>query len=256
MPIDIVTEVRKLSVRFGEVEKKIGDVAESLGYIVEDVSNPWNKIKSSDGSDRAGQSVKELVLTYYRVNENLCMIIGDVCRDDRHIKSAHIWPDHTKGSGLLLFQLDTCEGTNPRNFLRLQSQIEYAFDRLDVCFVPQYTSLTEFCLEVIVLNPYLLQSKDVQFRRFVRSKKGKGKLIPMTWRQLNRYKSHYKFGPSHKPFVRLILHHSIIAHKNAREKSWIKEEDEDPHRLRAIELVRNSLDGENFDKISRFFSNT
>ena len=139
--------------------------------------------------------------------------------------------------------------------LRLQSQIEYAFDHLDVCFVPQYTSLTDFCLEVIVLNPHLLQSKDVQFRRFVQSKKGKGKLIPMTWRQLNRYKSHYKFGPSHKPFVRLILHHSIIAHKNAREKCWIKEEDEDPHRLRAIELVRNSLDGENFDKISRFFSN-
>ena len=79
------------------------------------------------------------------------MIIGDVYRKDRSIKNAHIWPNHTKGSGLALLQLDSSDMSSPRNFLRLQSRIEYAFDRLDTCFVTD----SIFVLEVKVFNPCL-----------------------------------------------------------------------------------------------------
>ena len=53
---EIVEEVKKLSVRFTEVEKKIIDVADCVGRIVEDLSNSWSKIRSSDRSEFAGQS--------------------------------------------------------------------------------------------------------------------------------------------------------------------------------------------------------
>ena len=251
--------INKLSVRFeeldskvgqmhskvGQMDSKVGQIADSIGHVVSDMLDPWRIIHTEDGSEREGESLKSTILKYYNIEARDCMIVGNVHRQDSAITNAHLWPNHTKGKGLTLFGLDTDEVANPRNFLRLQKQIEHAFDHQQIVFDPVFESSSSFRLKIVVLDGELLKNKSTLFRT-VLLKSGRRKArrvhVDFTWEKLNGFMSNYTFSSALKPFTRVILHHYVQSHIFAASRGWIVPQDIPPSRLHALELARNSLD--------------
>ena len=71
-----------------------------------------------------------------------------------HIICTHIWPSHTNGKELEEFDLVAIDVHHPRNFLRLQKDIERAFDHKRLYF--EYVDGAEsnqIRLRVVLLDP-------------------------------------------------------------------------------------------------------
>lgn len=68
-----------------------------------------------------------------------------------NIIRAHIWPKHTFGKGLEIFSLSSDAMSNPRNYIMLQSEIEYLFDRKKFILLPVHKRDGYFNLRVVVL---------------------------------------------------------------------------------------------------------
>ena len=51
----------------------------ALAFVVEDVLDPWSGIRSTDGSSVDGNTAprKKMVLTFYGIDSNVCMILGE-----------------------------------------------------------------------------------------------------------------------------------------------------------------------------------
>jgi len=174
--VGLVTAITKLTVKFKELDSKVGQIADSIGHVVSDMINPWSVICTEDGSEKEGETLKDSILQYYGIKDNKCMIVGNVHWDDSKIINAHLWPNHTKGKGLTFFGLDNAEYSRPRNFLRLQKQIEYAFDHHQIVLDPIFESDSSFRLKIVVLYRKLLEVKTPLFRTVVGRKK---KLCPI-----------------------------------------------------------------------------
>jgi hypothetical protein len=90
--------INKLSVRFeeldskvGQMDSKVGKIAESIGHVVSDMLDPWRIIHTEDGSEREGESLKSTILKYYNIEPRHCMIVGNVHKQDSAITNAHLW---------------------------------------------------------------------------------------------------------------------------------------------------------------------
>jgi hypothetical protein len=77
------------------------------------------------------------------MSETHCQVLGP--GGTNHVKNAHIWP-HNNRENLPLIDLDATDIDNPKNVLRLHSDIEHKFDRFLLTFVP---SGSDFVLQVL-----------------------------------------------------------------------------------------------------------
>ena len=211
-----------------------------MKLIVDEALDPWLGIRTNDGSTEVGADRKTIVLGYYNIKPNLCMITGPC--SNQLIKNAHLWPNHTKGIGLSFFELDAVMLNSPRNFLRLHQKLEHAFDRGQLILVPEltvgHTHEMSFRLSVQVLDPRLKASSE----KILSGNKNKS----VTWSELDGKISYWEFGRSQKmddqvPFTRVLAQHQLISLKKASEKGWIEPTDLGERKDRALRVLRHSL---------------
>ena len=261
--IDATNE--KLDATNGKIEAtngKIQALSSAMGYLVEDILDPWCGIRTNDGSDASGQGKNTTrttsILNFYRIDKDVCMVLGkcdldesqDKGRKDR-VMNAHLWPNHTQGRGLNILQLNTEDVNDARNFLRLHKSLEHAFDRHEIIFlfVPNSASLlcdstvpaadsgsTEFRLQVRVLDPTLLASTE---KRVVVSTSPEKSL---SWAEINNIESVWVFGGRNpKPFTRILAQHAHSSIIRAEQYGWIQQDVVTEYRDRALQLLRISL---------------
>ncbi len=130
-----------------------------------------------------------------------CMITDARCEgiakgENPAVVAAHILPHALSSHTDILQQLDLTPESlaDPRNVLFLRKDIETAFDRGWVTFVPN--SSGDFQLEVLAPMPYV--SEDI---------------VTLNGKLLN-------FPPFKKPFTRALAYHSWFAWRNARIHGW------------------------------------
>ena len=155
------------------------------------------------------------------------------------VKRAHIWPDHTRGTGLELFRLQQADVNDHRNFLFLHYVIEHHFDRLDLTFVPfdfisattmgdsNFTaandsadstcaSLTVSTLaELETLNKFKLLVLNPMLRDVVVEPHSSSQTV-----KLGDLHGHpIRFGIN-MPFTRLLAAHAANSISHARREGW------------------------------------
>jgi hypothetical protein len=169
------------------------------------------------------------------------MVLGDMPANHcvANILRAPIWPYHTHGKGLDILNLESDAVDDPKNFLLLQKEIEYHFDRMHIMFLPSYTSLPEtLCFRVVVLEQPLLSENLVlnsHNQRYSHS-------IP--WSDLNGMEFHHKFLGVNKPFLRLIAQHAFCALRRAQKLGFVDDDSFPSLGTETIQLARHSLDDE------------
>lgn len=161
------------------------------------------------------------------------MVLGKVTHCD--IICSHLWPQCTAGRGLETLGLKSEDLTNPRNFLRLHTTIEKAFDRKRLTFIPADEFVSgvghPVSLKVVILDPKLNEEPLLY-----------GDTVT-TMGALHNKVFHYKFLPEKTPFLRVIAIHAFRAHQKAMHNLWLDDSALVFERQRkAKELARQSLD--------------
>jgi hypothetical protein len=165
------------------------------------------------------------LLKYYdfKGNLNLCHLLGRVngktSGPNVAVIIAHIFPNHTGGVGLELFGLETTDIDNPRNFLRLQAQVEKAFDARRLTIVLHGGALHAYLLDRSLENTSLhgtnLRFRDVHMR-------------PLTFQNAER------------PYHRLLAAHAGQCFKHAQVVGW-RSPEQSKSDTRVMELASFSL---------------
>ncbi|CAF1683285.1 unnamed protein product [Rotaria magnacalcarata] len=144
--------------------------------------DPWDITARSQGSS-ASSLPKQIIINYYGIHENECMICGR-CSD---VVNAHIWPKHTRGEYLLsMFDLAAENLNDPRNYLRLSKSLELAFDNKTITVIYQHGKLVLFVLDD-ALKKQIVSNTRYTFNDC--------HLWPL------------KFGSSNRPYLRILAAH-------------------------------------------------
>lgn len=185
-------------------------------------ADPYVAISESHFSRDDSKAVRIASIAYYDLaDEKYCQVLGAVDPDHVSVVNAHIWPRHAI-TDLPLFDLEPSDINNPRNVLRLQKDIERAFDQRKLTFIHDGGKLRVriLCRD---LNAQLLNGSTTRFQDI----EGRELLFP----------------ESKHPFRRLLAHHCIIAHRNARAMGWI-DQDMSEVEVQCTALMAHSLDEE------------
>eukprot|EP00977_Amphora_coffeiformis_P013361 scaffold3484_cov184-Amphora_coffeaeformis.AAC.2 len=103
-------------------------------------SDPYVAISEEHYSKQDSVSVRNASVAYYGLNdERFCQVLGPVDPNRVSVINTHIWPRHAC-QDLSLFDLDPSFVHDPRNVLRLQKDIERAFDNRQLTFIEDATS--------------------------------------------------------------------------------------------------------------------
>lgn len=181
----------------------------------------WEKI-SSESTSVESTSARNASVSYYGLTgKKHCQILG---AGTGSVQNAHIWPYNNR-ENLKLVDLEPTDIDNPKNVLRLHTEIEHKFDRFAVTFV---LSGGEFILKVL----------DPSLRATTEFLQGTTK----TFGDIEGMKLTCPSG--NKPWRRLLGAHSILAHRHAREKGWLDESQLTEAESSANELMEWSLDAE------------
>ncbi len=215
----------------------------SLNFVMAEILDPWEKIHSETDSVVGANEEYNLepVSNFYGMSrKHRCMVLGTCTH--AQIISAHIWPKHTYGKGLDVFELSVLDVNNPRNFLRLHKSIEKAFDRKRLTFVPAcVTSNGELKMKVIILDPTLLD-EDISYNQ-----------ITIKFSTLHNMPFDYAFCPTAMPYTRLLSAHTLRAYTIGKMLGWPEAENfEADVRPSVIEQARRSL-GEGSYVMQAFF---
>ena len=167
-------------------------------------------------------------IVYYDLagTQKLWQVLGDV--EDSNLLSivnAYIWPRHAVND-LVLFDLDPSDIHDARNVLRLQKDVERAFDCQELTFIDSDTSPS--AMFVKLLSPGASSRKITGTNLSLGDINGRPLLLPV----------------GQQPFRRLMAHHCLVAHRRARAKGWVQEEDLSRAEIHASELLSHSLDEE------------
>lgn len=188
-------------------------------------ADPYVAISDSHYSNQDSQNVRAGSIAYYGLqNEKFCQVLGSVDPNHVSVVNAHIWPC-SAAQDLGLFDLDSSFVHNPQNVLRLQKDIERAFDERKLTFVSDNVSTT---LVVKVLRKATLSEALTGTNK--------------TFDNINGSKLSLPNGSP--PFRRLLAHHSVVSHKYARAQTWIVDEDLSQAEIDAATLIAHSLDEE------------
>jgi len=192
-----------------------------LDLAVKNMAIGWERI-SSERTSVESLNVRNASISYYGLSgREHCQILGPAAGS---VQNAHIWPYNNRGN-LKLADLEETDIDDPRNVLRLHTEIEHKFDRFAITFVQ---SGGEFTLKV--LDPSLKTSTTYLqgTRSSFQSIDGKKLLLPS----------------GNQPWKRLLRTHSILAHRHARDQGWLGEEQLAEAESSAVELMEWSLDAE------------
>lgn len=166
--------------------------------------------------------MKAASIAYYGLTDKFCQVLGAVDPNRVSVINAHIWPG-SAAQDLILFDIQPAKIHNERNILRLQKDIERAFDHRYLTFIED----DDGALVVKIINPAILSDTLTGTPRTFNDIQGLPLLLPS----------------GNIPFRRLIAHHSILSHKNARTQGWIGD-DLSQVEAKAAALMAHSLDEE------------
>mmetsp|Transcript_17151 Transcript_17151/g.24788 ORF Transcript_17151/g.24788 Transcript_17151/m.24788 type:complete len:326 (+) Transcript_17151:137-1114(+) len=189
-------------------------------------SDPYAIISQAHLSKDDSESVRNDSITYYGLaSAKFCQVLGQVDPNRVSVVNAHIWPRHAVND-LVLFDLDPSDIHHARNVLRLQKDIERAFDCQELTFIDSGTSPS--AMVVKLLSSSASSSKITGTNLSLGDIDGRPLILP----------------DGQQPFRRLIAHHCVVAYRRARAKGWVQEEDLSRAEIQASELMSHSLDEE------------
>mmetsp|Transcript_2256 Transcript_2256/g.6362 ORF Transcript_2256/g.6362 Transcript_2256/m.6362 type:complete len:305 (-) Transcript_2256:2001-2915(-) len=219
-----IAERRELLRDFGiSQQRSDGELRGLLQRFLASHADPYVAVSATHYSRDDSQSVQAASIAYYGLcNEKFCQVLGAVDRNRVSVINAHIWP-RSAAQDLILFDLQPAKIHDERNVLRLQKDIERAFDHRELTFVEN----DEGALVVKVINPDILSETLTGTTMTFNDIQGTPLLLPS----------------GKNPFRRLIAHHSILSHKNARTQGWIGD-DLSEVEVKAGALIAHSLDEE------------
>jgi len=225
----------RLAARAGYKAEMEKDVEMDLKRIIQmnmiTQMDPYEAISESHSSAQDSAEARTASIAYYGLpGEKFCQILGP---QPEHVKitNAHIWPRRATAS-LPLFDLKTEDIHNPRNVLRLQQCIERAFDRKELTIVAD----ADGRLVLKVLSEDLLKPTSALLKG---TQKQFADIDGAPLQILNT---------GNLPYRRLLANHSVLAHKKAREKTWISG-DLAAEEVNAGALREHSLDREAQDRL-------
>jgi hypothetical protein len=230
-----------------QMKVTMGPINRALQCVLEISLDPWENIRSITTENLIKETVPHLqeISEFYVVPKSkYCMVLGPATHCD--VICAHIWPACTHGSGLEHLDLQRDDVNNPRNFLRLQRNIEKAFDDKRLYF--DFIDVKEggnVCLRVRLLDP-TIQSEEILYNNQT-----------ITFSQIEEKYFHHQFVNEKKPFLRLLSLHADKALTKARAMKWIEDEaDMTARREKNLALARLSLDEEKQQNLKAFFQST
>lgn len=203
-----------------------------LGLMMASRLNPYATISASHFSKDDSLTARNDSVKYYGLEgENFCQVLGAVNSRNVSVINAHIWPRHA-AADLVIFDLKTDQIHSPQNILRLQKEIERAFDNCRLTFVTAIHDCDDddddkHTFVVKVLDPSAMDEPLNGTSMTLRDIDGNVLQLPN----------------GNLPFRRLLANHSVLAHKNARKKGWI-DEDLSEDEVRAEALLAHSLDSD------------
>ena len=234
---------------FGEImdaklDAKLNPMNRALNLVMESVLDPWENIRSIETEAIVAASEPHIddVCEYYRISKkHYCMLLGKVTHCN--IICSHIWPSHTYGRGLTSLDLQVEDVNSPRNFLRLQKDIELAFDHKRLYF--EYVGGVApgpIRLRVVLLDPQIFaENINVNNRK-------------MPFRDVHEKVLDHQFVDDRMPFLRLLSLHADKALLKARSMNWILDEgDVISRRARNVDLARLSLEPNHREVLDAFF---
>lgn len=102
-----------------------------LNLAMEGMEDGWARISSERTSGESRKAQTGCVYFYGLTGKENCQMLGP---GTKHVRNAHIWPHNNRGN-LLLVDLEKTDIDNPKNVLRLHSDIEHKLDRFQLTFV-------------------------------------------------------------------------------------------------------------------------
>jgi hypothetical protein len=199
-----------------------------LNLAMQNMQIGWEKISENKTSVDSTTAKQNSIDYYGLANKRHCQVLGS---GTKHVKNAHLWP-HNNMANLSLIDLDATDIDNPKNVLRLHSDIEHNFDRLLLTFVP---SGDDFVLEVLDPSIKNITLKDTT----------------VTFEGINGRPLLFPNG--NHPWRRILGTHSILAHRKAREKGDLEDDQFTAAESSAQETMAFSLDSEAQARIRMVF---
>lgn len=234
------------------LDKQLAPLSAAVMTIIAEVIDPWENIRTDTSSVNDVEAPTAANLReFYNVQPQHCMILGSYPQTGRaaNIQRAHIWPKHTFGRGLDVFGLERESLCSCQNYLLLQAEVEYYFDRKKIILVPTFSGDGSIHFRLYVLYTAMLTA---ELKIQTHNKSG-SQLIP--WSDLHTKPIAHIFhndGPA--PFMRLIAQHTFASLKKAQrsaEAIVFSDADHSSFRDGAIALARRSLHGEDRDQTIR-----
>jgi hypothetical protein len=202
---------------------ELSDLTTLLRYNLISQTNPYAVISDSHSSAQDSAEVKIASMAFYGLpDETFCQVLGQQPEQIK-IVNAHVWP-RSGTATLPLFDLKTEDIHNPRNVLRLHHGIERAFDKRELVFVADANDQLVVKVLSTDLKPTLLKGTQKRFAEIDGA--------PLQIKSAGAL-----------PYRRLLAHHSVLAHRWAREKGWISD-DLAAEEVNAGALLEHSLDRE------------
>lgn len=190
-------------------------------------SNPYTAISEAHCSKQDLESVRISSVTYYGLTDvKFCQVLGKVDPDRVSVVNSHIWPRHA-AQDLSLFDLDPSSVHDPRNVLRLQKDIERAFDSRQLTFIEDTSSASSSRLQLIVK---ILCPKSVSDA--IELTGTKMRLSDIQGREL-------LLPNGQVPFRRILAHHAVAANRYARASGWLSDSDLSQAEIQASALMEH-----------------
>jgi len=202
---------------------ELSDLTTLLRYTLISQANPYAAISDSHYSAQDSEEMRAASTAFYGLrDERFCQILGQQPEQIKII-NAHVWP-RSGTATLPLFGLKAEDIHSPRNVLRLHKDIERAFDKRELVFVADAND--QLVLKVL--------SDDLKLKLLKGTQKRFGEIdgAPLQVKKAGAL-----------PYRRLLAHHSVLAHRWAREKGWISD-DLAAEEMKAGALMEHSLDPE------------
>lgn len=180
--------------------------------------------KLTPGTDQLYLNGK-LVRTQGKRSKVACMLTG-VLGSSSQVIAAHLVPRSTKLAALEYIGLKPADVNSPQNCLLLSANIEKAFDRKDISFIPNTLQPSRYRLIIWTtrgLKPSAKHPGDVR-------------LLPIFENNVKKIGDfegdHLEFGEK-RPFKRALSFQLYMAHRHAMQNNWLDESDEFYHKIPA-----------------------
>jgi hypothetical protein len=193
--------------------------------------NPYEVISQSHFSKEDFEEARDASIAYYGLESGKhCQILGPGQHQHVAVVNAHIWPRH-KSELLPVWGVETSCINDPKNVLRLQKDIERAFDTRLVTFLESDDG--GFELKVLCTDAGFMTST-----------------LKGTSKKFNEIDGSPLLLPSGKlPYRRFLANHAVLAYKYARQKGW-STQDLSEIEVKAEALLAHSLDKEAQERLS------